>query len=431
MALTENRTFVGFGFGAIQTGLFLHEAQASGNFGRLVVAEVQPEVVQAVRRAGGIITVNIAHATGVETASLGPIELFNPADVADRAHLIEAVAQADELATAIPSVEFYMSRGPDSLHQILAEGLRQKAAANGPPAVIYTAENHNHAAKILESRVLDALPPAEHQTVQTRVRFVDTVIGKMSRMVTDPAEVAALQLSPLTPNSDRAVLVEAFNRILISQIQFDAATPFRRGITVFEEKADLLPFEEAKLYGHNAMHAVAAYLGSALQLPYMADLQTRRDVLAFTRATALEECGMALRHKYGDSDPLFSPAGFAAYTDDLLMRMVNPYLKDTPARVGRGPQRKLGWDDRLIGPMRLARQANIEPARLALGAAAALSTILPLTSATLPEVESLLRQIWADAAPPPGEQAALLALVQRGCEQFVRWQDAGFGPVTE
>ena len=34
-------TFVGFGFGAIQAGLFLYEAYRSGNFGRLVVAEEQ------------------------------------------------------------------------------------------------------------------------------------------------------------------------------------------------------------------------------------------------------------------------------------------------------------------------------------------------------------------------------------------------------
>ncbi len=41
MTLTGNRTYVGFGFGAIQAGLFLYEAFQSGNFGRLVVAEEQ------------------------------------------------------------------------------------------------------------------------------------------------------------------------------------------------------------------------------------------------------------------------------------------------------------------------------------------------------------------------------------------------------
>ncbi|GAB4453085.1 MAG: hypothetical protein Kow0031_35380 [Anaerolineae bacterium] len=427
MPLSGTRTFVGFGFGAIQTGLFLHEAQQSGNFGRLVAAEVLPEVVQAVRAAGGLVTVNIARADGVEAAQIGPVELLNPADAADRARLIEAVAQADELATAVPGVEYYHSRGPDSLHQILAEGLLGKAQQAGPPAVLYTAENHTQAAQTLQNHLQEAISPAEQPAALARVQLLNTVIGKMSRVVTDPAEIAALQLAPLTPGGSRAMLVEAFNRILITQIQLD---DFCRGITIFEEKADLQPFEEAKLYGHNALHAVAGYLALALKLPYMADLRQRPDVLAFTRAAALQECGAALRHKHAGSDPLFSPDGFAAYTDDLLARMVNPFLRDTPGRVARAPQRKLGWDDRLIGPIRLARQAGLEPERLALGAAAALATILPLSSRTLPEVEPLLRQMWAAAVPPPGEQAAVAALVRRGCEQFIQWQDSDFGELS-
>jgi hypothetical protein len=61
MALTGTRTYVGFGFGAIQAGLFLYEAFVSGAFHRLVVAEVLPEVVAAIRKAEGRFCVNIAH----------------------------------------------------------------------------------------------------------------------------------------------------------------------------------------------------------------------------------------------------------------------------------------------------------------------------------------------------------------------------------
>ena len=66
-----------------------------------------------------------------------------------------------------------------------------------------------------------------------------------------------LGLSPLVPGFDQCVLVEEFNRILISRIRLAG---FVRGIRVFEEKDDLLPFEEAKLYGHNAIHALLGYL---------------------------------------------------------------------------------------------------------------------------------------------------------------------------
>jgi mannitol-1-phosphate/altronate dehydrogenase len=68
---------------------------------------------------------------------------------------------------------------------------------------------------------------------------------------------------------------------------------------------------------------------------------------------------------------LFTPAGFAAYADDLMVRMVNPWLRDAIDRVIRDARRKLGWNDRLIGTMRLALDAGITPCRFAKGAAAA------------------------------------------------------------
>ena len=251
MALTGTRTFVGFGFGAIQAGLFLYEAYRSGAFGRLVVAEVLPHVVEDVRTAGGVYAVHVAHDDRIESVRIGPVSIENPAVDEDRERLIAAVSVANEMATAVPSIDFYASSAPGSLHRILAEGLRRKAAGGGPRCVVYAAENHNRAASVLAERVMDAVPAAEREAVARQVRFVDTVIAKMSGVHED-----APDLAPVVPGSDRAYLVETFNSILISRIAFDDDPPFVRGVSVFQEKDDLLPFEEAKLYGHNAVHAL-------------------------------------------------------------------------------------------------------------------------------------------------------------------------------
>jgi hypothetical protein len=48
-------TFVGFGFGPIQTGLMLCEAIESGGFERFVIAEVDQDLVDGVRAAGNEI----------------------------------------------------------------------------------------------------------------------------------------------------------------------------------------------------------------------------------------------------------------------------------------------------------------------------------------------------------------------------------------
>jgi mannitol-1-phosphate 5-dehydrogenase len=348
-----SRTFVGFGFGAIQAGLFLHEAHASGNFGRLVVAEVVPEVVEAVRATGGY-AINVASAEGIERHWIDGVEIYTPAVSEDRARLLEALAEAREIATALPSVESY-EFGEASVAALLREGL----ADNPGPVVVYTGENHNHAAEILENLV----GPREG------VQFLNTVIGKMSGVVTDPRQIAG-DLAPMVPKAVRAFLVEAFNRILITRI---ALPGFGRGIEVFEEKPDLLPFEEAKLYGHNATHALLGYLAHERGCTFMADAPAElRDMAC---KAFLEESGAALVKKHAGIDPLFTSEGFRAYVNDLIERMLNPYLHDQVARVIRHPARKLGWDDRLVGTARLCLAQGIVPRRFAQGIRAALALL--------------------------------------------------------
>ncbi|MBN1220141.1 MAG: hypothetical protein JXM69_14535 [Anaerolineae bacterium] len=436
MGLTGKRTYVGFGFGAIQAGLFLYEAFRADVFGRLVVAEVMPEVVTAVRQAKGYFWLNIAHADRIEQTEIGPIEIENPAHGQDRQRLIRAIAGAEELGTAIPSITHYVSAGPGSLHRLLAAGLREKAARGGPPAVIYAAENHNHAAEILAENVLAEIPANERSAVQARVRFLNTVIGKMSGVITTPQEIQARGIAPVTPAGERAFLVESFNRILISKIRFDkteGAVSFRRGIGVFEEKDQLLPFEEAKLYGHNAFHALAAYIGAVRGVKHIIHLQAVPGVFPFLRAASLAESGQALIRKYGGVDPLFTATGFRHYADDLLARMVNPYLGDTIERVTRDPARKLGWNDRLIGTMRLALQQGIKPCRYAFGAAAALTTMaaenLALTPATLNlsvSAEKLLTPLWQSSSPAQPEQKSVLKLVEQGQQKLNLWVESGY-----
>jgi mannitol-1-phosphate/altronate dehydrogenase len=422
--LTGTRTYVGFGFGPIQAGLFLYEAFVSGNFRRLVVAEVLPDVVAAVRQSEGRYHLNIAHPDRIEQAQVGPLEIEDPAEAAGRERLVKAVAEAEEIGTAVPSVQTYISDSPGSIHHILAEGLRRKAARGGPRAVIYTAENHNQAAQILEAGVLGRVPKEERGAVRASVRFLNTAVAKMSGTVSDPGEIAARGLSAMAIGYQRAFLVEAFNCILISKIRFEA--PFHRGIEVFEEKQDLLPFEEAKLYGHNAVHALAAYIGAIAGVKYVADLQEVPGALDFLRDALMEESGAALLRKYAHVDALFTPEGYRHYADDLLARMINPHLRDTVQRVGRDPERKLGWEDRLIGTMRMALREGIEPRRYGFGAAAALAQVAPSIPAGDSSPASILRSLWQETERDGQEERAVLRCVEDGQRWLSRWSASGF-----
>lgn len=407
-----SKSFLGFGFGPIQSALFLFEAFRSGNFARYTVAEVDQTLVDAVRGNGGRYTINIAYPDRIEQVTVDHVQLCNPNVAEDRANLVEAAAMADEMATALPSVRFFSTGGAAAVTAILRDGLK---ARGGKPGILYAAENHNHAAEILQEE-LGRIAPLEN------FQILNTVIGKMSGVIADEPTIARLKLATLTPNTPRAVLVEEFNKILVSRVTLPGYT---RGIPVFAEKPDLLPFEEAKLYGHNAIHALIGYLAALKGLPSMADAAGDERIMATARQAFLWESGAALISKYqGLKDPLFTPAGYRAYAEDLLARMVNPNLNDLVARVIRDPVRKLGWDDRIYGTMRLVVGQKFLPKAMAQGAAAGVLHLLStrehsprnrkeLTRASL---ATLLREIWGQPQDEVAEELVELtwAALRRG-----------------
>jgi mannitol-1-phosphate 5-dehydrogenase len=363
------------------------------------------EVVEALRRNRGTFRINIATHSRRDVGEIRNVEIYNPRVAADREALLEAVADADEMATALPSVETY-EQADASTADILAEGLRLKIHRGGPPCILYAAENHNHAAEILAELIRKRLAPGEAEAVAAFFEPINTVIGKMSRVVRDRAEIADAGLVPYVENGSRAYLVEEFNRILVSQVSLPS---FRRGIQVFEEKADLLPFEEAKLYGHNAAHALLGYLGRQRSLRFVADAAGDLNLMHFVREAFLEESGEALIARRGGVDRLFTPSGYRAYAEDLLERMVNPWLRDDIGRVTRDSRRKLGWSDRLVGTMRMAVSAGIEPWRFAQGAAAALEELRREEPGKMDE--RILQALWSAGDGSETEKSHLSHLI--------------------
>lgn len=401
------KTFVGFGFGPIQSALFLYEAARSGNFSRYVVAEIDAELCQAVRDNGGAYTINIARKGRTDQETVRGVELFNPRVAEDRRQIIAAIAEANEMATALPGVNLFDAGGQTSVAQMLAEGLGLRG---GRPGVVYAAENNNHAAEVLLENLKKYTTPDSLRDVQ----LLNTVIGKMSGVIGEPDVIRQLNLTTMTPRTPKAILVEEFNRILISRITLPG---FQRGIDVFVEKDDLFPFEEAKLYGHNAIHALIGYLCELRGLTSMSQAAEHADIMETARRAFVDESGAALVKQYAAlNDPLFTVEGYRAYATDLLERMVRPNLNDLVVRVTRDPLRKLGLDDRLYGTMRLALRHGIQPTNMAKGAAAAIILMvrhpeaLKTPPSSLPpktdklseaQVGPLLREIWGKQADDP------------------------------
>ena len=420
-----NHVFVGFGFGPIQAGLFVKEARGSGRFSEIAVAEVDAALVAAVRGNENRYALNVASSAGIEVVQVSGVTLLNPGVEEDLRQLRHALGKATEVVTSLPSIAFYARGGETSVASLIGEGLR---ACGAEQTVVYTAENNNHAAEILEQEVQGA---SAGGSCQRPLQALNTVIGKMSQVISDPAEIERRGLEPIAPGFPRAFLVESFNRILVSQIHLPGFEP---GITAFEEKEDLLPFEEAKLYGHNAAHTMLGFLGQASGMHLLSDLRGRPETLALVRKAFLCEAGEALIARHGKlGDPLFTHEGFRLYADDLLLRMTNPHLSDTVARAIRDPLRKLGASDRLFGAMRLCLTCGIEPACLAVGALAGLYALSehpecllePTFNAcrrgrrmSVAEIERTLSGLWGDGYSQ-AELTTIAALVERAQSSFL------------
>ncbi|MGD8486468.1 MAG: hypothetical protein PVG27_10440 [Chloroflexota bacterium] len=422
MTFSGSRRLVGLGFGAIQSGLFVYEAFRTNDYAPPLVVDVRPDLVAGLRADRGHFRVNIARRDRVDVAQIGPTDVADSTIEDERELVVEAIASADELASALPSVAFYRTDGANSPHRLLAQGLRRRARPQ--PLVVFCAENHRSAAQMLEAAVLEAVPTDERDAIRTRARYVDTVIGKMSGVISDDAELRQHSLATIASGLRSAFLVEEFDRILVSRV----GGGLHPGMPVLREVDDLAPFEDAKLLGHNATHALAGFLGELLGLGLVADLRDVPGAMDFLRTAFIEESGGTLRRRWTGADELFTEEGYATFADDLLARMVNPWLADTVERAGRDPRRKLGWEDRLVGLVRMGLALGVPTPRYAMGVAAGLEILR--RDGEMGSDSELLRSCWPDGVP--GDEAgAVVTAAEQGRAWLEAWSADGFASLAQ
>jgi mannitol-1-phosphate 5-dehydrogenase len=128
----------------------------------------------------------------------------------------------------------------------------------------------------------------------------------------------------------------------------------------------------------------------------------------------LEESGRALCHRHSGVDPLFTQRGWTEYVDNLMQRMVNPYLQDRVDRVIRDPRRKLAWNDRFIVTMRLAIEQGIDPRCYAIGAAAAVELLQREQPAN--SIQSLLTNLWQTDGASAEDRNAIIQRIDRASQ---------------
>ena len=358
------KTFLGIGAGPIQTGIFVSGA-TRGGYDRIVLADVDPKLSDAVKRSGTIV-VNTACSDAIRTDTYRNIEIYNPTVPRDVKKLAAIAAEATAIATALPSTACYRQSAP---------WLRSAfECCPGRTRYVYTAENSTTAADELQQAV--GAYPATY--------YLDTVIGKMSKVFTKRES----SLPTLAPGLECGHLVEEYNDIYTSSAPgIDGV-----GIKGLYPKQDLEPFEAAKLYGHNTCHFLLGVLASDKGCTYVDEASDYPDVLAMICGAILEECGPALSRRYGKQEAFVAPRNFTPFALQLTARMVSPLLRDSVERVIRDPERKLGWNDRLIGAIRLCVQQGVTPTHLLAAVVSTCRKCVPCG-----DIPNFLRSLWRNA----------------------------------
>ena len=263
----------------------------------------------------------------------------------------DVIARCDLMATAVGAriLKFIVPN--------IVAGLRKRWAAGGAPLNIIICENLNDANKVVERMIKDCLTPDECARFDAEVGLVEASIGRMVPVQTDEMKDG----EPLR------VCVEKYGFLPVDKAAFKGSIPDIPGMVPFE------PFDffvKRKLFIHNMGHATTAYLGGLKGVDYIFEAIDDPEIRTLAQ-NAMLESALALSRRYK-----VDLAGIQLHITDLLGRFTNAALKDTCARVGGDPARKLSPADRLIGSATLALEEGITPAYIAVGAAAGVKRFL-------------------------------------------------------
>ncbi|WP_407272565.1 mannitol-1-phosphate 5-dehydrogenase [Radiobacillus sp. PE A8.2] len=242
----------------------------------------------------------------------------------DPEKVIEAIGKADLITTAV---------GPNILPiiaDLIAKGLQKRIELNKDPVNVIACENMIGGSALLQEKVLEKIPSEQRETFNRLYGFPNAAVDR---------------IVPNQSNEDMLMVsVEPYYEWVVEETAMKGEKPDVKGITYV---SDLTPYIERKLFTVNTGHAVAAYIGMYKGLATITEAMEDTSVQDTVKA-ALKESGEILIHQYG-----FDQQAHEAYINKIIKRFLNPYISDEVTRVGRGPLRKLGANDRLIRPAKL------------------------------------------------------------------------------
>jgi len=329
MKKCERKYIVHFGAGNIGRSL-VGQVFSNADYDVIFVDTV-PEIIDALNSKGRYkVKIKDTLPSGISNERW--VENVSGISAFDSEAVSTAVAGAELISTAV---------GANILPRILpviAKGILKRST----PVSLLFCENLRGVSEIAKTEIAKHLP--ENFDIESRIGFVTTSIGKMV---------------PIMPNEIREkdpleVWGEAYNQILADKDGFVNDLPEIKGLVL---KNNFAAYMDRKLFIHNLGHATSAYFGFLKNKTAIWECMEDENIRQETKQV-MQEAGRALIKHYPSE---FNEKNIEEHIDDLLNRFANKLLGDTVFRVGRDLKRKLSYDDRCIGALRLIKKYNGTP----------------------------------------------------------------------
>jgi len=265
------------------------------------------------------------------------IENVRAVDGYDKRAVVREIVDTDILATAV---------GKYALPQIvpvIAQGLQLRYKKRGKnPLDIIIAENFRNVAGYLRKELKSHL--SREYPFEELVGLIESSIGKMV---------------PLMKEEDKKkdllwIFAEPYNTLIVDKKGFKNLLPPIRDLWAVE---NIKAYVDRKLFIHNLGHSASAYLGYQYdsEITFIYEALEVPEIYKIVRE-CMKQSAVALNRAYPKDLAL---PDLLNHIDDLLFRFQNKLLRDTIFRVGRDLYRKLGKNERLIGPMLLAQRHGV------------------------------------------------------------------------
>jgi len=361
--MANGKKAIHFGGGNIGRGFvgeFLNQAGYE-----VVFVDVVDSLIESLQKQKSYVVTEVSD-KGSVTTTVSNYRAINSKH--EEAKVVDEIATADVVTCAVgANVLRFIS-------PVIAKGLNARKADK--PVAVIACENMINATDKLRDLILAGLSDETKAKINDVARFANSAVDRI--------------VPQQEPNAGLDVKIEHFWEWCVELPPFKGVEEPK--VEAIKYVDDLQPYIERKLFTVNTGHASTAYFAHLVGKGYIHEAMADKSIVDKVRAVLKETSGLIVTKHH------IPQAEQDEYVSKIIARFSNPDLKDSVARVGRQPLRKLGRNERLISPAAQIAEAGGKYDNLLESIEAALRFQNIKDDAESEELAKILKENDADAA---------------------------------